>query len=76
MSMSEARSVNTSAWSSSEAREFLDEVAPGKTKGKYLTCLLLQERVRREERQYRRQEPHQGTPSVPRVPNSNQVPHR
>jgi hypothetical protein len=58
MSTSGVGTVNTSVWLSPEARAFLDEVAPGKTKGKYLTGLLLQEQVRREERQHRRKKSH------------------
>jgi hypothetical protein len=36
-----------------EAREFLESVAPGRSKGRYLGALLLQERVRRDERERR-----------------------
>src|SRR5437867_345920 len=50
MTLSPAGTVSTTVYLNREAREFLDRMAPGKTKGLFLTGLLLQEHVRVEYR--------------------------
>src|SRR5712692_8445649 len=54
MTTTKIGTVGTTVWLMPEARRFLDEVAPGQSKGKYLSGLLLQEMVRRQERPLQR----------------------
>jgi hypothetical protein len=51
MAQTKIGGISTTIRLNREARQFLEKVAPGKSKGCYLTALLLQERTRLEERQ-------------------------